>query len=161
MSDLPQVSEQFLRLAEMEERMDITVGAPWPFTRGFPILPPTQERLALAKLVELQRRSLGLTPVELAERTNVSYLDLLRLEEGVVTTPMLGNLPIIARELQLPEKVLLELASAQPDPTGRIRQAAEAFVARTAPTTRPTPEETDALTAFVHALAANGGNQAG
>ena len=92
---------------------------------------------------------MGLTPLELSQKASVSYMGLLRLEEGVVGAHVLEKLPILARELGLRESLLLELAGVKPDPTGRVRQAAETFVTRTSAVRIPDPTESEAMAEFV------------
>jgi hypothetical protein len=108
--------------------------------------------LALAKLVELRRRSLGLSPDELSRQASVPQAEILCLEAGVAGPPVKGHLSAIARILRLPEGPLLELAAEKPDPTGRVRQAMETFVARTAHSEKPTSSEAEAVEEFVRVL---------
>jgi predicted transcriptional regulator len=108
--------------------------------------------LALAKLVELRRRSLGLTPDELSRQASVPQAEILCLEAGVAGPPVKEHLSAIARILRLREGPLLDLVADNPDPTDRVRQAAEQFVARTAHSEMPTSNETEAVEEFVRVL---------
>jgi len=148
-----QLSDWFLETAEVEARTPITVCGGLVDFQRFPPPKPTTELIALAKLVELRRRSMGLTPLELSQKVGVSHMEVLRLEEGVVGSHVLDQLPVIARELCLRESPLLELAGVKPDPTSRIHQAAQTFVERTA-SAAPSSGEFEAMAAFVRDLEA-------
>jgi len=151
MSNLTEITDRFLQAAEVEANTPIGIGGrPAEFLRP---AAPVMELLALAKLVELRRRSLGLTPADLAQKAGIPAADLLRLEEGAVGAIVLSRFPVLAHELGLPEAALLELAGVKPDPTGRIHQAAQAFVERTA-SLAPAPGEAEAMAAFVRDLEA-------
>jgi transcriptional regulator with XRE-family HTH domain len=156
MNQLMQQSDRFRRAADIEAETPITAGAAPAELERLAAEQPAAKRVALAKLVELRRRSLGWTPLELAERARVSYPELLRLEEGVPGPAVLEKLPVIARALSLPESSLLELAGVTPEPTDRIHRAARRFVARAVGVTAPTAGEAEALEEFVNALDAAG-----
>jgi transcriptional regulator with XRE-family HTH domain len=156
MDQLMQQSDRFRKAAEVEAETPITAGAAPAELGRLATEENAAERLALAKLVELRRRSLGWTPLELAERASVSYPELLRLEEGVPGAAVLEKLPVIARALSLPESPLLELAGVAPESGDRIRRAARRFVARAVGVTAPTIGEAEALEEFVQALDAAG-----
>jgi transcriptional regulator with XRE-family HTH domain len=156
MNQFMQQSDRFRRAAEVEAETPITAGRVPPERERLAGGEQAADRVALAKLVELRRRSIGWTPLELAERASVSYPELLRLEEGVPSPGILEKLPIIARALSLPESTLLELAGARPEVGGRIRQAARRFVARAVEVMAPTTGEAEALEEFVQALDAAG-----
>jgi transcriptional regulator with XRE-family HTH domain len=152
MNQLMQQSDRFRRAAEVEAETPITAGAA-PADGGRLTAGETAaEWVALAKLVELRRRSIGWTPLQLAERAGVSYPELLRLEEGVPGPAVLEKLPVIARALSLPEKPLLELAGVVAEADDRIRRAARRFVGRAVGVTAPTAGESEALEEFVQAL---------
>ncbi len=108
--------------------------------------------LALAKLVELRRRSLGLTTDELSRQASVPRSEVLCLEAGVAGLSVKEHLSAIARILCLREGPLLELAADSHDPTDRVRQAVETFVAQTADSEKPTSGEAEAVEEFVRVL---------
>ncbi len=152
MSELVHQSERFRRAAEIEEQVTITAGAPLLDLRSLAAPPISGELIALAKLVELRRRSMGLTVEDLSRQVSISPLEILRLEAGYLVPRVRDQLPALARVLRLREVALLELAGVKPDSTGRVLPAAQAFVSRAASPDALTPSESEALEEFVRLL---------
>ncbi len=151
MNELMRWNERARRAAEVEAESPIAAG-PRNQDVSRVALRNSTGLFALAKLVELRRRSLGLTPEELSRQARVPHTEILRLEAGVAGPPVKEHLSAIARILHLREGPLLELAAENPDPTGRVRQAAEAFVSRTVHSEKPTTGEAEAVEEFVRIL---------
>ncbi len=151
MNELLRWNERARRAADVEAETPITAGPRSPETAR--VVPRNSTGLlALAKLVEIRRRSLGLTLDELSRQASVSQAEILCLEAGVAGPPVEEHLSAIARILHLREGPLLELAADKLDPTGRLREAVETFVARTAHSEKPTSGEAEAVEEFVRVV---------
>ncbi len=88
MSKSMKLREGFLRAAEIEAATPITVGVvPTAVVKSL-AHGRTPEHLALAKLVELRRRPMGMTTLELSERVHVPASEIRLLESGVVNPPV-------------------------------------------------------------------------
>jgi HTH-type transcriptional regulator, competence development regulator len=111
------------------------------------------ERTALAKLVELRRRQLRLTPEQLADMANVDLDDIVRIEQGDLTSPEPRTIHLVSQVLKLPERALMQLAGLVKPTDARFRTEAVRFAARSEPVANLLPEEHEALEEFVKYLA--------
>jgi HTH-type transcriptional regulator, competence development regulator len=110
------------------------------------------EKLAFTKLLELQRRSLGLSLEDLAERAQVSVVEMVAIARGEIGTAEAQTIRRLAQALLLPEDRLLALAGQGEPAQTSLQEAAVRFAARTEPVRQLTAEENAALQEFVHAL---------
>lgn len=113
---------------------------------------PSVTRSALAKLIELARRSIGLSPEELSKRADIDLAELVSLERGEEFVPEARSIVRLASTLKLPTQQLLELAGLVQRADSRLSQAAVRFAASSEPMDKLTSEEKRALADFVKAL---------
>src|SRR5258708_5945129 len=102
--------EWLLRRAAEEDGCCVSVGGLYVRIAREEAKRKAAARAAFAKLIELQRRALLLTPEELAQRAGVEVIELVRIargENGVVLSETVRRL---AQALALPEERLLKLA---------------------------------------------------
>jgi len=139
----------------LEGDLEIGAGSPPGCRRpaARPAAPPTLEtRIAFGTLVELWRRSRGWDAARLAEEAGVAPREVLEIERHPEAEPEPRAVHKLARVLDLPAAVLLELAGLGTLATPSLREEAVRFAARSAPVAPLSPEERDALESFLAAI---------
>ena len=111
------------------------------------------ERLAFAKLIQLNRRKHRLSSERLAELADVELAELVAIECGEGQTPEPRTVHQLARVLGLPAQKLMQLSGLVVARDERLVQSAVRFAARSESIEKLTPTEQDALDEFVKILA--------
>lgn len=150
--------ERFIELAIEEAGCDITAaglfaslparGPQQPATTA-----PDLGRDALARLVELKRRSMKLTLEALAKTSDLDLAEILAVERGLGPKPEPRVLSKLAQILDLPAKRLLALSGWGAEHDTRLDSAAIKFAARSSAPAEPLSKaESAELTEFVKFL---------
>jgi len=145
--------ERLLAEAAEEDGCIVSVGGLFYRTTPRPAQMRATERVAFGKLVDLRRRSLGLTLEQLAERARVALIELVGMAQGGMDVPAEPAVRRLAQSLSLPEDSLLELAGYGQAADTSIQEAAVRFAARLEPVEQLSNEENEAMQEFVHCLA--------
>jgi transcriptional regulator with XRE-family HTH domain len=153
-TDLANEAAWILRVAAEDDSGSISVGG---FATKNSLLEThgkALERDAFAKVIQLQRRSRGLSVEQLAENADVDIVEVIEIENGRFDVPETRTVFNLAAALQLPAKRLLQLSGltqAKDDP--ELRQAALRFAARSGSVEKLTKEEQEALEELVKIMA--------
>ncbi len=115
---------------------------------------PLDTRIALGTFVELWRRNRGWDAVKLAEEAGVTPEQVLEIERYPQAEPEPKAVRKLARVLEVPARILLELAGLAAPRTPNLRQAAVRFAARCESVAALNEQEREALEKFVAALSA-------
>jgi transcriptional regulator with XRE-family HTH domain len=147
-------SDWLLRMAEKEGNGIISVGGLVSRVEKENQAKPTPstERVALAQLVELQRRKLRLSVEQLANSADVEIEEVLAIEQGDGTAEP-RTVYKLSHALRLPAEKMMLLAGLVTERDPRLEKAAVRFAASSAPIGALSPEETKALEEFVRILA--------
>ncbi|MDB4913919.1 MAG: hypothetical protein JWM95_1563 [Gemmatimonadetes bacterium] len=113
-------------------------------------------RLAFGQLVRLMRRRLRLSIEELADAADVEVGEVLRVEDDLRFHPDPRLVFQFARVFGLPQQGLMEVAGLIVGRDERLARAAVRFAARSEAPQRLSPQEADALDAFIAVLADGG-----
>lgn len=144
--------EWLLRRAAEEDESCVSVGGLYVRIAREEAKRKAAARAAFAKLIELQRRNLLLTPEELALRAGVEVIELVRIARGENSVVQAETVRRLAHALSLPEERLLLLAG-HGEPTDAEIEEAARFAARSEPVEPLTTQEHKALQGFVRFLA--------
>lgn len=145
--------ERLLAKAAEEDGCIVSVGGLFYRSAAHPAKLHATERVAFAKLIDLRRRSLGLTLADLAERARVPLVELVGMARGEMDVPAESAVRRLAQALSLPEARLLELAGYGQSADASLQEAAVRFAARLEPVQQLSTEEHEAMQEFVHCLA--------
>jgi HTH-type transcriptional regulator, competence development regulator len=144
--------EWLLKRAAEENGCCVSVGGLYMRIVREEMIRKAAEKVAFTKLLELQRRSLGLSLEDLAERAGVDMVQIIAIARGDGGTAEAQIIRRLAQVLLLPEERLLALAG-QGEPTQtNLQEAAARFAARSEPIRQLSAEENEALQEFMHAL---------
>ncbi len=110
------------------------------------------ELCALGSLVQLLRRSKGLSVEQLAERARVDLVDIIAVERDPTHPPRPRTVHKLAAFFGLPERPLVRLSNLTTARSTKLRDAAVRFAAHSSKVMELTPEEHGALAEFVEFL---------
>lgn len=146
--------EWLRRMAALEDNSEISVGGLAHDLGMFKARtkPELPTQAALAKLVELRRRELGLAPRELAIQADVNIQELIDLESGEITPVTTHIIAKLAKALKLPTDKLERLLETQTTEDQPLTEASTRFTAKFDPVAKLTNEEHEALIEFVRFL---------
>ena len=110
------------------------------------------QRKAFAKLVELSRRKLNLTQMQLAEKINVDPTIIIEIEDGSVESVETNTVLALAQVFNVPQQALMVLAGLKLERDKRLVDEGIRFIACSQ--VKPLqPEEENALDAYIKILA--------
>lgn len=112
------------------------------------------QKKAFAKFVELSRRKMGLTQLELAEKINAAPAEIVEIEDG--NTEIVGpeTVQALAQVFEVPEQSLMVLAGLTPMPDKTLVEESVRFAACSSVPMPLQKREEDALNNFVQTLVA-------
>lgn len=143
------------RMAELEANADVSVGGLSCEVSQQPEKPIEGEalnRMALAKLIELRRRTLGLSIEQLAVAASIAVPEAIALELGNLPQPHPRTLFMLATVLKLPSDKLMQLSGLTKPRDGKLNQAAVRFAARSKSIETLSKDELAAVEEFVRIL---------
>lgn len=112
----------------------------------------TTERLALSRLVKLQRRTLKLQMDALAELAAIDLDELVDIENGTWEFIEPRTVFQLSGAFKIPAKHLMQLAGLVQKRDKTVHEGAIRFAAKSEPITKLSPEERRALAEFVELL---------
>jgi HTH-type transcriptional regulator, competence development regulator len=113
--------------------------------------------VALAKLVNIQRRIKGWTLEQLADKADVDLQDVLCLEQAIPVHLSVRTIHKLSGALNLPHAGLLRLSGATVQRNDNFTEQALRFIARSQPETKPTRQEIKVFEEYVKFLAEDQG----
>lgn len=111
------------------------------------------QRKALGKFVELSRRKMKLTQLELAEKIKAAPVEIIEIEDGSAASVEPGTVKALAKVFKVPKDSLMVLAGLTDEPDKALMEGSVRFAACSNVPTPLQKGEEDALAAFVHTLA--------
>jgi transcriptional regulator with XRE-family HTH domain len=109
-------------------------------------------RVAFGRFVKLMRRQRGLTVERLADEAAVDISELVSIEEHLDHRPEPRTVYQLARTFNVPQQRLMQLAGLVVTRDAGLCLEAVRFAARSEPTQKLSPDERDALNAFITVL---------
>lgn len=152
----PAGREWLRRQADAEERCtSVSVGGLASDLGMFKPVPETEAvtRAAFARLVQLARRSRGMSPEMLAQTADIELAEVVSIEQCEEQSPEPRTVFKLAQVLKLPETPLMELAGLVHRHSAKLDTAAVRFAARSESMERLSREEEAAFREFVQTLA--------
>ena len=137
--------EWVLRMADAEEGVSLEVGG---LHGRLDALKADAAKRSLAHFIELSRRQLGLSSVQLAEKAEVSLADLVAIETGKAIGGSPETVIRLAGFLGVNAQPLLSLAGLSPSEDRQLDDVAVQFTARLEPVAPLEPREQEALNWF-------------
>ncbi len=134
-----------MQMADAEEGVSMEVGGPHGRLNG---LNAEAAQRSLAHFIELSRRQLGLSALQLAQRAQVSLMDLLTIETGNHGAGNPETVVRLANFLDVDAQPLLFLAGLCPSDDLQLDEVAAQFTARLETVAPLEPREQEALSWF-------------
>lgn len=145
-----------LRMAQIEGDDEIGAGliAADPTFDGeaVPATPVEEPSVAFGRFVRLMRRNRRLSVEKLAETVDVDVAELVAIEDDARHKPKVRTIYQLANFFNVPRANLMLIAGLVVAQDNRLVNEAARFAARSDPVATLTPEEREALNAFVAVL---------
>ena len=149
-------SDWLRRMADLEDSCDsVTAGRP---VDGHSVDAPSDDpstrlRAALGRLIELSRRTRGLTAAEFAAAHRITMQELVSLERGEDPAPSPRTIRVLAKAAGVSASPLLQLAGCATPIDPELSREALRFMTGPVPDAKLTREEARRFRAFVKVLA--------
>lgn len=142
----------FRAMADQEDATPSILVGGLAISCGFSAKAVSEDKRIFGRLIQLSRRSQGLSMEALAKKANIDLQELFGIEHHSSDAPSPRTIFQLASELSLPQEKLMQLCGLAESRDDDLQSAALRFAARSDPTTQLTKEEKVALEEFVGVL---------